>query len=641
MIVLACNQITKSFGVDIILNQITFSVNAGYCIGVVGGNGAGKSTLFKIITGLLDQDSGEVYKAKDTSIAYLPQDTVLESNKTIWDELIQIFTPIIELEQVLRDMENQMVHYDSMDEKEYSKLMDEYSKLQESFEEQDGYSYQSYIRGVLIGLGFSSEDFYKPIEHLSGGQKTRVALAKVLLEKPNLLLLDEPTNHLDLDAMQWLEEYLSVYPGTIMIISHDRYFLDSLCDNILEIENNQSHMFPGNYSLYQEKKSEWLALREKEYNSQQKEITRQENIIERYRSFNREKSIRAAESRQKKLDKMDRVDQVQGVDEVDFDFDIKRQSGREVLKVESLSKAFGSNSLFRDISFDIRLGDRVAIIGPNGCGKSTLFNIILDKLPPSSGSIKVGTGVEIGYYDQELTSLNEENTVLEELWDAFPQMTETQIRNALAARLFRGDDVYKSVSSLSGGEKGHLVLTKLVLSKNNFLLLDEPTNHLDMASREELEQALTEYPGTILMVSHDRYFLNKMVDRIIVMESESINEYLGNYDDYIDKRKALLDLSNLREEKNRSASASTRTAMKDERRRERLEREEEKRHKEILSELEVQIHRVEDKIKTLENQMSDPSLYDDINEMLKVQEKYAQLKKKLEGLYSEWMGLVN
>ena len=406
MIILACDQVTKSFGVDIILNQITFSVKAGRCMGIIGGNGAGKSTLFKIIAGLLDADSGEIYKAKDTSLSYLPQNTVLESDKTIWDELIHLFMPLLELEETLRKMEQQMAHYDSMDKEEYARLLDEYSKLQESFEEQDGYSYKSYIKGVLTGLGFSPEEFHMPIEHLSGGQKTRVALAKVLLEKPNLLLLDRPTNHLDLDAMQWLEDYLTSYPGTIMIISHDRYFLDALCDNILEIENTRCRLYNGNYTSYQQQKSLWIAQHEKEYEVQQKEIARQERIIERYRSFNREKSIRAAQSRQKMLDKIERVDKVYQADEIHFSFQINRQSGQDVLMVDSLSKAFGSNLLFKDISFNLRLGDRVAIIGPNGCGKSTLFKIILDKIAPTAGSVKIGAGVEIGYYDQELTSLN-------------------------------------------------------------------------------------------------------------------------------------------------------------------------------------------------------------------------------------------
>lgn len=637
MIVLACDKVTKSFGIDIILNQITFSVNAGERIGVVGGNGAGKSTLFKIIAGILPMDSGEIYKAKDTTLGYLPQNTVLESDKTIWDELMQVFAPVLELEKDLRKMEQQMADYDSMDETQYLKLLNEYSKLQESFEEQGGYSYESYIKGVLTGLGFLPEEFQMPIPHLSGGQKTRVALAKVLLEKPNILLLDEPTNHLDLDAIQWLEDYLSVYPGTVMIISHDRYFLDSLCNNILEIENTTCRLYKGNYTSYQKQKSQWIAQREKEYTAQQKEIARQQEIIERYRSINTEKSVKAAESRQKMLDKMEKVEKVYYAQQAHFSFDINGQSGRDVLMVDSLSKAFGDNVLFEDISFHLRLGDRVAIIGPNGCGKSTLFKIILGKIPPTSGSVKIGTGVEIGYYDQELTSLNPNNTVLDELWDSFPQMTETEIRNALAARLFKGDDVYKPVASLSGGEKSRLILTKLVLGNNNLLMLDEPTNHLDMPSREELEKALVEFPGTILMISHDRYFLNKIANRIIVLESGKIKQYLGNYDDYINKKREMEILENQSKEQ---APELTRTALKEQRRRQRLERQKAREERERLESLEQEIHRLEQEIEALELEMADPKLYEDKEEMFKVQQQYEKLRDEVDKLYTEWMELA-
>lgn len=635
MIVLACDRITKSFGVDIILNQITFSVNEGSRLGVVGGNGAGKTTLFNIIAGEMSPDSGEIYKLRDTTMAYLPQNTVLMSEKTIWDELMEVFRPLLDMEETLRQMEAKMADYISMDEGEYTRLLNEYSRLQETFDRQGGYSYESFIRGVLVGLGFSPEEFDSPIDHLSGGQKTRVALTKVLLEKPSLLLLDEPTNHLDLDAMQWLEEYLQSYPGTIMVISHDRYFLDALCDHILEVENKTARLYSGNYSSYVDQKAQWIAQREREYKAQQREIARQEEIIERYRSFNREKSIRAAESRQKRLDKMERVEKVYHGDQISFSFDIDRQSGRDVLAVDSLSKAFGDNRLFEDISFNIRLGDRVALIGPNGCGKSTLFKIILGKIPPSSGTVKTGTGVEIGYYDQELQSLDPNNTVLEELWRDFPHMRETEIRNALAARLFRGDSVYKSVGSLSGGEKGHLLLTKLVLANNNFLLLDEPTNHLDMPSREELERTLLEFPGTILMISHDRYFLNKLANRVIAMESGGITEYLGNYDDYVNKKR---ELQALAEQKDKESVSKT--ISREERRRQRMERERAREERERLENLEGQIHQMEEEIKELESLMADPALYDDVDRMLDVQQRYAQVKEELEELYSKWINLA-
>lgn len=637
MIVLACDKVTKSYGIDIILNQITFSVNARHRVGVVGGNGSGKSTLFKIIAGILPMDSGEIYKAKDTTLGYLPQDTVLESENTIWNELMQVFTPLLEQEKLLRKMEQQMADYASMDEAMYSRLLNEYSKLQESFEEQGGYSYESYIKGVLIGLGFSPEEFHMPIPHLSGGQKTRVALAKVLLEKPDLMLLDEPTNHLDLDAIQWLENYLSAYPGTIMIISHDRYFLDSLCNNILEIENTTCRLYKGNYTSYQKQKSRWIAQREKEYGLQQKEIARQQEIIERYRSQGTERSVRAAESRQKMLDKMEKVENVLYADKVRFSFDADRQSGQDVLMVDSLSKSFEDNLLFHDITFNLRLGDRVAIMGPNGCGKSTLFKIILGQIPPTSGSVKIGTGVEIGYYDQELTSLDPNKTVIEELWDSFPQMTETEIRNALAARLFKGDDVYQPVASLSGGEKSRLILTKLVLANNNFLMLDEPTNHLDMPTREELERALIEFPGTIFMISHDRYFLNKIATRIFVLESGEITEYLGNYDDYINKKREMEILASQSQEE---TPELTKTALKEQRRRQRLESQKAREEKERLEFLEQEIHRLEQEIENLELEMANPKLYENKEEMLKVQQQYEKAKNKVDELYMKWMDLA-
>ena len=635
MIILACDKITKTFGVDIILDQITFNVNSGYRMGVVGDNGAGKSTLFNIIYGDLYQDEGEIYKSKNLSLAYLPQNTVLMSQKTIWEELMEVFIPLLKLEDNLRQMEKKMALHDSMEESEYTRLLREYSQLQENFEELGGYSYESYIRGILIGLGFKNEEFYTPIEHLSGGQKTRVALAKALLEKPDLLLLDEPTNHLDLDAAQWLEEHLVDYPGTIMVISHDRYFLDALCDHILEIENTSCRTYEGNYTNYVDQKKIRLAQEEKEYNNQQKEIHRQEEIIERFRSFNREKSIKAAESRQKRLDKIERIERSYESDRVRFSFGIERQSGQDVLSVDSLSKAFGEKRLFQGIDFRIRLGDRLALIGPNGCGKSTLFKIILGELPSSSGSLKLGAGVQIGYYDQELKSLNPEKRVIDELWDSFPQFTETQIRNALAARLFKGDDVYKPISALSGGEKGHLILTKLTLADNNLLLLDEPTNHLDMASREELEQALGDYPGTIFLISHDRYFLNKIANRIMVMESGKITEYQGNYDDYLNKKNMLASLSNQDIRK----IEPTKTALKEERNQDRLKKEREKIKMEQLHSLEDDIHKSEKEIRELEQKMAKPDLYKNVEEMLGVQKKYSDLKEELDNLYSQWMDL--
>lgn len=635
MISIACERISKSFGSNTILNEVTFSINHGCCMGIVGANGAGKSTLFKIIMNYITPDSGNIYIANGMTLGYLPQNTVLESDKTIWDELLQVFSPILEMEKKLRQMELDMANYDEMDEKQYQKLLSDYSNLQAEFEKSNGYGYESSIKGVLAGLGFKPEEYNQPIKQLSGGQKTRVALGKILLEKPDILLLDEPTNHLDLEATQWLEGYLSDYQGTILMISHDRYFLDKLCDYILEIENTRARLFTGNYSEYKRRKEELIKQNQKKYEIQQKEIARQQEIIQRYRSYNREKSIRAAKSREKALSKIERLEKVYTPENIRPSFEIKRQSGREVLNVENVSKSFDGKLLFDNISFSIRRGDRVAIIGPNGCGKSTLLKIILENIEPSSGKIEKGTGVDIGYYDQELTSLHKENTVIDEIWNDFPNLTELEIRNVLAAFLFKGDDVFKTIGSLSDGEKGRVMFVKLMLAKNNFLLLDEPTNHLDMASREQLEDALLEYPGTILVVSHDRYFLNKIVDRILVMQPHGMEEYLGNYDDYIEKKKSLAALN-----ESQSKPNITKTALKEQRRREREKQKIRRQRQEEIYELELRINELEDKIKDLEEQMCDPSLYDDIDTMLKVQKEYEETKQELDSVYAQWMEKV-
>jgi ATP-binding cassette subfamily F protein 3 len=580
-------------------------------------------------------DSGNIYISKNMTIGYLPQNTVLESNNTIWDELMQVFSSVIEIEKRLRQIEIEMSNYHSMNERQYQKLLDDYSALQEKFEKCNGYNYRSLIRGVLSGLGFTAEEYEQPICQLSGGQKTRIALGKILLEKPDILLLDEPTNHLDLDATQWLEGYLSEYPGTILMISHDRYFLDNLCDSILEIENGRSSFFKGNYSEYNRKKQQLNEQHQKEYELQQKEIARQQQIIQRFRSFNREKSIRAAESRQKALDRMEKIEKVYMPESIRFTFDIRKQSGQDVLFVQDVTKSFGSQPLFENISFSIHRGDRVGIIGPNGCGKSTLLKIILGDMKPSSGKIVLGTGVEIGYYDQELTSLHKENDILNEVWNDFPNLTELEIRNALAAFLFKGDDVYKIIGSLSGGEKSRVLLTKLMLSGNNFLLLDEPTNNLDMASRERLEKALLEYPGTILVVSHDRYFLNKIVDRILAMEPDGIKEYLGNYNDYLEKKKAFAAF-----QEPQPNLEPTKTALKEERKRQRQEQEKRRQKQKEINNLEDCISKLEEKIKLLEEQMCDPALYGDLETMLKIQQEYKETKEHLDVVYSQWMQMT-
>ena len=636
MILLSCDKITKSFGISTILEQVTFTVKSGNRIGVVGTNGAGKTTLFKIITGVLPYDEGSIYKAKDLSIGYLEQNQGVDSSNTVWDELLTTYEPVLEMEKRLRSLEKQISAYTDTQNPDYIKLAEEYSGLIEKFEENDGYSYESHMRGVLLGLGFDNEEFNQPIWQLSGGQKTKVALAKLLLEKPDLLLLDEPTNHLDLEAVQWLEGFLTEYHGTLLIISHDRYFLDSLCDHILEIENRKGALYQGNYSQYRRKKQLQFKTQLKEYELQQKEIRRQEEIIQRFRSFNREKSIKAANSRQKALDKMQRLEKPVNTDDIRMSFYVNRHSGNDVLQVKDLKMTFDNKDLFANISFYLKKGDRVGIIGPNGVGKTTLFRIILKELQPSGGTINYGTGVDIGYYDQEQSSLSPNKSILNEVWDAFPNLTETQIRNTLALFLFRGDDVYKPIHQLSGGERGRVMLSKLMLAGNNLLILDEPTNHLDMASKEVLEDSLMDYPGTMLIISHDRYFLNKIANRILEFNQNGITEYLGNYNDYLDKKRNQKLFASLEKDE---PAAKTRTTLKEERRKERQEREKQKAFRQLLKDVEGKIQTLESETRELEKLLYDPDLYKDADKMLEIQKQYNEKKHDLDAAYEEWLEL--
>lgn len=632
MIILSCEKLSKSFGEITVLSDISFSLKEGSQTGVVGGNGAGKTTLFKVITGEYPSDSGQIYKAKNISIGYLKQNEAVDSSNTIWDELLLVFEDLIKMEQAIRKMELEIADFKGSDS-EYQKLLDSYAHLLEKFQENNGYAYESLIRGVLTGLNFDQSEFHKPIWQLSGGQKTRIALAKLLLKKPSILLLDEPTNHLDLESTQWLEGYLKDYPGTVLAISHDRYFLDSICDGILEIENTKGTYFGGNYTDYHRKKHELIQLMTKNYTLQQKEIKRQEDIIKRLKSFNREKSIRAAESRQKSLERMDILEKPAHMKDIRMSFDVKKQSGNDVLDVNNLAMSFNDNMLFSHVSFSLKKGDRVGIIGGNGTGKTTLFKIILGQYSPVSGSINFGTGVDIGVFDQEQASLDPKKTVINELWDHFPDLTETQIRNTLALFLFVGDDVYKEIKFLSGGEKSRLMLAKLMLAKNNLLLLDEPTNHLDMSTKEVLEESLSDYPGTLLTVSHDRYFLNKIVNRILVLENGTISEYLGNYNDYIEKRKA----QNLLEEaKNQPSENITKTALKEERRKEREERLKRKKYQAKINEIEDYIEELENRFDQLERELCNPELYENKDKMMEIQKEYNKIKASLEEALKEW-----
>lgn len=538
--ILSCSNISKSFGTDSILNHVSFHIEEREKAAVVGINGAGKSTLLKIIVGELAPDEGSVVIAKGKTLGYLAQHQDLDSGRTIYDELLEVKRPIIEMEERLRTLEVNMKRSQG---EELESLYQIYSRLSHEFELANGYAWKSEITGVLKGLGFLEEEFSKPVSTLSGGQKTRVSLGKLLLSKPDIILLDEPTNHLDMESIAWLENYLLNYQGTVVIVAHDRYFLDRVVTKVVELDNGSSTVFQGNYSAYSEKKAMLRASILKAYLNQQQEIKHQEEVITKLRSFNREKSIKRAESREKLLNKIERIEKPTEVnDAMNITLEPDIVSGNDVLTVRGLTKGFDGQTLFSDVDFEIKRGERIAIIGNNGTGKTTILKIINGILAADAGEIRLGSRVHIGYYDQEHHVLHSEKTLFQELSDTYPNMNNTQIRNVLAAFLFTGDDVFKLIGDLSGGEKGRVSLAKLMLSEANFLILDEPTNHLDITSKEILENALTHYTGTVLYVSHDRYFINKTATRILDLTHNTLVNYIGNYDYYLEKRDTMEQL---------------------------------------------------------------------------------------------------
>lgn len=534
--VLSCNNICKSFGTDEILKGVSFHVNEREKAAIVGINGAGKSTLLKIITGDLQADEGEVVFAKDTTFGYLAQHQDLTSDYTIYEEMYNVRKDIIELEEKIRLIQEQMKYAQG---KELDQMLNSYTRLNHEFETKNGYAYKSEVTGILKGLGFTEEDFTKKINTLSGGQKTRIALGKLLLSKPDILLLDEPTNHLDLLSIAWLETFLVNYDGSVVIVAHDRYFLDKVVTKIIELDHHKAQVFEGNYTAYVNKKEMLKEIQLKAFINQQKEIKRQEEVIERLRSYNREKFYRRAESRKKMLDKIERVDKPEENVHMRFSLEPRIISGNDVLRVEGLSKSFGNLKLFSDINFEIKRGEKVALIGNNGTGKTTILKIITGSVDADAGNIYLGSKVHIGYYDQEIQSLNPEKTLFDELQDTYPYLDNTTIRNILAAFLFTEDDVFKKIKDLSGGERGRVSLAKLMLSEANFLILDEPTNHLDIVSKEILENVLNSYSGTILYVSHDRYFINRTATRILDLNNGRLINYLGDYDYYLEKKAEL------------------------------------------------------------------------------------------------------
>lgn len=638
--ILSCNNITKTFGTDAILSDCSFHIEEREKAAIVGPNGAGKSTLLKIIMGRLPADDGTVTISKDKTLGYLAQHQNLSSDGTIYNELLSVKKDIIALEEKIRETEQQMKNATG---EQLDTLLDQYTKMNHQFELENGYAYQSEIVGVLKGLGFTEDDFSLPVNTLSGGQKTRVALGKLLLSKPDIILLDEPTNHLDMESIRWLENYLLGYNGSVIIVAHDRYFLDRIVTKIIEIENTHVTVFSGNYTAYADKKKILRNMQLKEYLNQQREIKHQQEVITKLKQFNREKSIKRAESREKMLDKLEVVDKPAEInDKMNIELNPSVISGNDVLSVSHLSKAFDDNTLFTDISFDIKRGERVALIGNNGTGKTTILKIINDILPADSGEIKLGSKVTIGYYDQEHHVLDPDKTLFDELQDAYPDLNNTQIRNTLAAFLFTNDDVFKYIRDLSGGERGRVSLAKLMLSNANFLILDEPTNHLDMVSKEILENALNSYTGTVLYVSHDRYFINTTATRIIELVGQTTVNYIGNYDYYIEKKDALTAaaLAGKPADSSSAVSAAQKNAQKESAKADWKQSKEEqallKKKKNELKKTEERITVIEDRLKAIEEESALPEVCTDTARLLELHKESTRLSEELDALYEKW-----
>ena len=574
MIVLSCNNLNKSFGIDSVLENVNFTVNECDKVGIIGVNGTGKTTLFKIISGIYGYDSGDIYTSKDCEIGYLEQNTNFHSENTILEEVLEVFKDVIDMEKYLRDLEHKISEESSnINSIALEKLMNEYSNKLEEFSDMNGYGYKSEAKGVLKGLGFSDEDMNKPISILSGGEKTRVLLGKLLLKKPTLLLLDEPTNHLDSEAIEWLEIFLKQYKGTVILISHDRYFLDQVVNRIFEIHNKKLKTYKGNYSDFIKASAIEKELELKKFEDQQKDLKKQEESIERLKAFGREKHLKRARSKEKALAKIDVLDKPEAYrKKARIEFNPSVTSGNDVLQLRDISMGYGERILFKDLNLDIYRGEKVALIGANGIGKSTLFKIIMNEIAPLSGNIKFGTNVNVSYFHQEQKTLTLDNTIIDEIWEDNKHLTQTDLRSMLGAFLFEGEEVFKKISTLSGGERARVAILKLILSNANLLLLDEPTNHLDIDSKEVLEEALSGYTGTIFTISHDRYFLNTVVDKVLVLDENGITEYLGNYDYYIEKKKQVQEMNNVEviEEK-------TKTQLKEEKKKEREQREAEKK----------------------------------------------------------------
>ena len=637
--ILSCQGISKSFGEKVILEDASFHIEEREKAALIGNNGAGKTTLLRIIMNELHADSGQVVLMKDRQIGYLAQYQDVQGHRTVYEELLSTKQYIINMEERMRSMELEMKHASG---EELDRLMNSYTRLTHEFEIENGYAYKSELMGVLNGLGFAEEDFNKQVATLSGGQKTRVALGKLLISKPDILLLDEPTNHLDMESIAWLETYLLNYPGAVFIVSHDRYFLDKVVTKVVEIEAGHVRMYSGNYSAYAEKKAQLRDAQYKAYLNQQRDIKHQEAVIVKLKSFNREKSIKRAESREKMLNKIQRIEKPLEVrSQMRLSLEPRVVSGNDVLTVEELAKSFPQQKLFSNISFQIKRGERVALIGNNGTGKTTMLKILNGLLDADAGSFSLGAKVQIGYYDQEHHVLHAEKTIFQEISDTYPTLTETEIRNMLAAFLFTGDDVFKEISALSGGERGRVSLAKLMLSEANFLILDEPTNHLDIASKEILEEALNSYTGTVLYVSHDRYFINQTATRILDLTNQSVVNYIGDYDYYLEKKEELT-------EKYAPSTAETATEAKEETpsegkltwQQQKEEQARKRKQENELKKVEKRIEELETRDKEIDDTLVLPDVCTNVGRCAELSREKDKIQQELEELYEKWETLA-
>lgn len=641
--ILSCQNISKAFVENQVLKNVSFHIEDHEKAAIVGINGAGKTTLLRIIVGEMTPDDGQVVLAKDKTLGYLAQNSTVDTSHTIYEELLSVKADLLRLEEKIRECENNMKHADG---DALEDLMKQYTSLTHAFETGGGYLYRSELVGVLKGLGFTEDEFSKPVATLSGGQKTRVALGRLLLQNPDLIILDEPTNHLDMNSIAWLETYLLNYKGAVLIVSHDRYFLDRIAGKVIEIDQSKATTFMGNYSDYAVKKEQLRVAAWNAYMNQQREIKHQEEVIEKLKSFNREKSIKRAESREKMLDKIEVIEKPSEVrTDMKLTLTPRILSGNDVLTVEHLSKSFDSHKLFTDVNFEIKRGEHVAIIGDNGSGKTTLLKILNGLVPADQGTFRLGSNVEIGYYDQEHHVLHSEKTLFEEISDDYPYLNNTQIRNVLAAFLFTGEDVFKRISELSGGERGRVSLAKLVLSNANFLILDEPTNHLDIMSKEILEDALNGYEGTILYVSHDRYFINRTAHRILDLTEGQFVSYVGNYDYYLEKHDTVMAAIEASTPQSADAdnTAATKAAESEVKLDWKAQKEEQARLRKKENDLkkcEEKIAELETRISEIDTEMSDPSIGTQVAKLQELTKEQAACQEQLEKLYEQWEELA-